>query len=82
MFATDLADGGRVAPIVKSQLEAVGFKVELNGIDIDTYNTWATVTKDTQRGKCDMSFDAGGSEGLSPSRSQQYVQCEPRAALG
>jgi peptide/nickel transport system substrate-binding protein len=82
MFATDLADGGKVAPIVKQQLEAVGFKVELNGIDIDTYNTWATDTKEAYRGKWDMSFGAGGSEGLSPSRSQQYFKCEPEPPLG
>ena len=44
MYATDLADGGKVAPIVKQQLEAVGFKVELNALDIDTYNTLSTTS--------------------------------------
>ena len=29
MYATDLANGGQIAPIVKQELEAVGFKVEL-----------------------------------------------------
>ena len=46
MYATDLADGGKVAPIVKQQLEAVGFKVELNAVDIDTYNSLATDERD------------------------------------
>src|SRR5262249_15489746 len=68
MYATDLANGGQVGPIVKQQLEAVGFKVDLNAVDIDTYNSLATTSK--TRDKYDMSFGAGGSEGLSPSRSE------------
>jgi peptide/nickel transport system substrate-binding protein len=73
VYATDLADGGKIAPIVKQQLEAVGFKVELNAVDIDTYNT--LFTSSASRDKWDMSFGAGGSEGLSPSRSQIYFKC-------
>jgi ABC-type transport system substrate-binding protein len=70
-------------PTVKQQLEAVGFKVELNAVDIDTYNTLATTS--ANRGKYDMSFGAGGSEGLSPSRSQIYFHCgneDPVASAG
>ena len=74
MYATDLADGGKVAPIVKQQLEAVGFHVDLMAVDINTYNTLATTS--ANRGKYDMSFGAGGSEGLSPSRSQIYFDCD------
>ncbi len=83
MYATDLADGGKIAPIVKQQLEAVGFKIELNAVDIDTYNTLATSS--ANRDKYDMSFGAGGSEGLSPSRSQIYFHCgdeDPVASAG
>ena len=76
-YATDLADGGKIAPIVKQQLEAVGFKIELNAIDIDTYNTWFTSSQ--YRDKWDLSFGAGGSEGLSPSRSQIYFKCDELA---
>ena len=74
MYATDLADGGKIAPIVKQELEAVGFKVELNAVDIDTYNTLSTTS--ANRGKYEMSFGAGGSEGLSPSRSEIYFDCD------
>jgi peptide/nickel transport system substrate-binding protein len=73
-YATDLADGGKIAPIVKQQLEAVGFKIELNALDIDTYNTWFTSSQ--YRDKWDLTFGAGGSEGLSPSRSQIYFKCD------
>jgi ABC-type transport system substrate-binding protein len=80
MYATDLADGGKVAPIVEQQLEAAGFKVELNAVDIDTYNALATVS--ASRDKYDMSFGAGGSEGLSPSRSEIYFKCGNEEPLG
>jgi peptide/nickel transport system substrate-binding protein len=73
MYATDLADGGKIAPIVKQNLEAVGFHVDLQAVDIDTYNTLSTTS--ANRDKYDMSFGAGGSEGLSPSRSQIYFHC-------
>jgi peptide/nickel transport system substrate-binding protein len=80
MYATDLADGGKVAPIVKQQLEAAGFKVELNAVDIDTYNSLATTS--ATRDQYDMSFGAGGSEGLSPSRSDIYFKCGDEDPLG
>jgi len=80
MYATDLADGGKVAPIVKQQLEAAGFKVELNAVDIDTYNSLATTS--ATRDQYDMSFGAGGSEGLSPSRSEIYFKCGDEDPLG
>jgi ABC-type transport system substrate-binding protein len=83
VYATDLADGGKIAPIVKQQMEAVGFKVELNAVDIDTYNTM--FTSSASRDKWDLSFGAGGSEGLSPSRSQIYFKCgdeDPVAQTG
>ena len=38
-YATDLADSGKIAPIIKQQLEAVGFKVELTALDIDHLTT-------------------------------------------
>jgi peptide/nickel transport system substrate-binding protein len=79
MYATDLADSGKIAPIWKQQLEAVGFKVELMALDIDTYNTWATSPTEEFRGKYDMATGAGGSEGLSPSRSEQYFKCSGTA---
>jgi len=73
VYATDLADGGKIAPVVKQQLEAVGFKIELNALDIDTYNTM--FTSSASRDKWDLTFGAGGSEGLSPSRSEIYFKC-------
>jgi peptide/nickel transport system substrate-binding protein len=80
MYATDLADGGKIAPIVKQQLEAAGFRVELNAVDIDTYNTIATTS--AKRDQWDLSFGAGGSEGLSPSRSEIYFKCGDEDPLG
>jgi ABC-type transport system substrate-binding protein len=73
MFASDLADGGKIAPIVQQQLQAAGFKVELNAVDIETYNAIATTNE--KRDTWDLSFGAGGSEGLSPSRSEIYFKC-------
>jgi peptide/nickel transport system substrate-binding protein len=83
VYATDLADGGKIAPVVAQQLQAVGFKVDLQAIDIDTYNTWFTSSQ--YRDKWDLTFGAGGSEGLSPSRSQIYFHCgdeDPVASSG
>jgi peptide/nickel transport system substrate-binding protein len=73
VYATDLADGGKIAPIVAQQLQDVGFNIQLNAIDIDTYNTWFTSSQ--YRDKWDLTFGAGGSEGLSPSRSDIYYKC-------
>ena len=73
MYATDLNDGGRVAPIIKTQLEAVGLKVNLNGITTDQW--LKVVSDDTQRGTYDVTFDAGGNEGLGPWNTQPYVLC-------
>lgn len=73
LYANELGDGARLAPIVAQQLEDVGFNVELNGVDITAWE--AIVTDDTQRGSWDMTFSAGGSEGLHPSRSQIYFKC-------
>ena len=74
-YATDLADSGKIAPIVKQQLEAVGFKVELNAVDIDTYNTLVRGTDEAAATSTTCRSGAGGSEGLSPSRSQIYFKC-------
>src|SRR5207245_5490451 len=78
-YATDLADSGKIAPIVKQQLEAVGFKVELTALDIDSYNTLTTSTTGEGRGKYELITGAGGSEGLSPSRSEIYFKCSGTA---
>lgn len=78
-YATDLADSGKIVPIMKQQLEAVGFKVELTALDIDTYNTLTTGAAEEGRGKYDLITGAGGSEGLSPSRSQIYFKCSGTA---
>jgi peptide/nickel transport system substrate-binding protein len=76
-YATDLNDGGKVAPIVKSQLEGlgVGLKVELTGVTTDQW--LATVSDDSQRGNYDVTFDAGGNEGLGPWNTVRYVLCGP-----
>jgi peptide/nickel transport system substrate-binding protein len=73
LFANELGDGQRIAPIIAEQLEAAGFKVELNGLDISAWE--AIVTDDKQRAKYDMTLSAGGSEGLHPSRSEIYYKC-------
>ena len=73
LYANELGDGQRIAPIVAQQLQDVGFTVELNGVDITAWE--AIVTDDTQRASWDMTFSAGGSEGLHPSRSQIYFKC-------
>ena len=81
-YATDLNDGGRVAPIIKSQLEGlgVGLKVELTGVTTDQW--LATISDDTQRGNYDVTFDAGGNEGLGPWNTVRYVLCGSDAAAG
>ena len=70
---------GKIVPIMKQQLEAVGFKVELTALDIDTYNPLTTGAAEEGRGKYDIITGAGGSEGLSPSRSQIYFKCSGTA---
>ena len=74
LFSND-PDQSRIAPIVKQQLEAVGFKVELKGMETATWEK--IVDDDTQRDTWDMDFDVGGSEGLGPSRSAIYYLCQP-----
>jgi len=72
-YANELGDGAKMAPIVKQQLEAVGFKVELTGVAIDAW--LKVIVDDTQRGSFDIGFSAGGAEGLGPSRSREYFHC-------
>ncbi len=72
-YANELGDGAKLAPIIKQQLEDVGFKVELNGVAIDAWEK--VVTDDSQRGTYDVGFSAGGAEGLGPNRSQIYFKC-------
>lgn len=72
-YANELGDGAKIAPIVKQQLEAVGFKVELTGVAIDAW--LKVIVDDTQRGSFDIGFSAGGAEGLGPSRSREYFHC-------
>ena len=56
LYANELGDGQRIAPIVAQQLQDVGFTVELNGVDITAWE--AIVTDDTQRASWDMTFSA------------------------
>lgn len=75
LYANELGDGQRLAPIVQEQLQALGLTVELNALDIAAWE--AIVTDETQRDTWDMTFSAGGSEGLHPDRSKIYYLCEP-----
>lgn len=72
-YANELGDGAKLAPIIKQQLEDVGFKVELNGVAQDAWEK--VVTDDSQRATYDIGFSAGGAEGLGPNRSQIYFKC-------
>lgn len=72
-FANELGDGAKIAPVIKQQLEAVGFKVELEGVATEAWEK--VVTDDTQRGTYDAGFGAGGAEGLGPERSEIYFKC-------
>ena len=51
----------------------MGIKVELTGVTTDQW--LATITDDTQRGNYDVTFDAGGNEGLGPWNTVRYVLC-------
>ncbi len=72
MYGT-INNSDQIAPIVKQQLEAVGFKVDLMQVDDNTYIN--LTSDDTQRDKFDMTFNPGGSEGLGPNRSEIYFKC-------
>jgi len=74
LFSND-PDQSRIAPIVKEQLEAVGFKIELKGVETATWEK--IVDDDTLRDTWDMNFDIGGAEGLGPARSEIYYLCQP-----
>lgn len=75
LYANELNDGQRLAPIIQEQLQALGLTVELNAMDIAAWE--AIVTDQAQRDVYDMIFSAGGSEGLHPDRSKIYYLCEP-----
>jgi peptide/nickel transport system substrate-binding protein len=80
LYANELGDGQRIAPIIAQQLQDVGFTVELNGLDITAWE--AIVTDDAQRASYDMTLSAGGSEGLHPSRSEIYYKCGDEPLTG
>ena len=74
MFASDLADGGKIAPIVQAAAPGrrVQGRAERRG---HRHVQHAIATTSEKRDKWDLSFGAGGSEGLSPSRSEIYFKC-------
>jgi len=75
-IVADDPDSRRVTPIIKDQLEAVGFKIELRSMDLSTWEKTAFGDA-TIRDQWDMTYAFGGSEGLHPSRSSIYFLCEP-----
>ena len=61
-------------PVIVQQLEALGLKVDSTPLDDATWN--ATLNDPTKRDTFDLDISTGGSEGLSPSRSEQYYLCK------
>ena len=70
---TDTADSGRICPIIKQQLEAVGLKVTIMSMDNDTFNTFTSDLNN--RDKYDMQMIQGGG-GLDPSSSAFHITCD------
>ena len=75
----------QIAPIVQQQLEAVGFNIDLQFLDQDSYNA-LTVTIDADKwASYDMTLGDGngsGNAGLGPEYSQIYYRCGDEQPLG
>jgi len=74
VWSTDWPDNNAVVPVIVSQLQALGMNVVSEPMDSATWN--ALLTDPTKRSTFDLDISTGGSEGLSPSRTEQYFLCK------
>lgn len=69
-----------MVPVMQQQLEAVGLKVTLNPVDIDTYV--AKISDPKPGATYALTLNSGGSLGLGASRSSVYFDCKaPRTSF-
>ena len=69
LYNQTFPDAPQIMPLIQSDLEAAGVKVELVPTDNETY-----LAKYNDRTQWDGFIAVGGSEGLSPDRSAQYFK--------